>query len=116
MLQLQNNTLSQFYHVTHRDNLRSILASGLQLRYARNQKNPWLWLTVEPTVTLLSHVAICHDWHVRDLTILSVQYRRLWCVTHPLNICHGGLAYKTRRDISPTQMFELTDINLSKVA
>ena len=95
------------YHHTHRDNVSSIMTHGLKMTYARNQRLPWVWLDCEPSETLASHVATQHGWQREDIVVLCVEIEREHCITHPLNVTFGGLAYKTRRDISPESIVQL---------
>lgn len=105
----------EFYHVTHRKNLKSILKGGLLLKYARNQRHPWVWLAGDVSLWSLTHCAINHGWSVHDLVVLRVVYRREWLTTHPIAELPGGQAYKTRRDI-PASCLSLVDEQIAVAA
>ena len=59
-----------FYHWTHRDNLGSILACGLDPRFTAG-KLPVIWFCeADRTGWALKHVTECHKWNPDDLVLI----------------------------------------------
>lgn len=61
---------SYFYHWTHKDNVGSILACGLDPEYAES-KLPVIWFCeADRTAWALKHIAERHDWNPDEMVLL----------------------------------------------
>lgn len=89
------------YHVTHKNNVASILKKGLLISYAHNQDRPYIWLDCEPSDKLARHVAAKHGVISDNMVWLQVLVHDVFCIKHPLSPCITGYATKVGSDISP---------------
>lgn len=63
------------YHWTHRNNLASIYADGLDPSYATGEK-PWVWACVEARAAwALVHIATRHGWNPDEMVCIRLVCR-----------------------------------------
>lgn len=104
-----------YYHCTHKNNIKSILELGLQLKFAHNQSRAYIWTCLEPTILTAQHVADKHEQHISSMVWLSLIVEPKHFIIHPLNVCHNNTALKTKRDIMPDKITVLGELNTMRL-
>lgn len=85
------------YHVTHKNNARSIELAGLKATWARSMAR--VWLCNHPRLAwALRHVADSHNWPLTEMVAYRVDVPRAW-----LSRWRWGV-YTCPRDIAAERM------------
>lgn len=87
------------YHWTHRRNLRNILRTGLQTRYAQGRL-PAVWVCqYDAMAWALGHVGYHQHWDAGDMVCIRISTRCL-----RVTFSHVGGVYTIRHDVPPTNI------------